>query len=149
MQQELRNNNWMRSLTRKITSAVHIEEFVSLWIRIQDVHLQQGVQDSITWRGPRMGLTPPARLTEFNSNARSSCSVLNSFGKHKWRTNARYSPGFWCKIKFLRRTTYKREGDHTKNTACCAIVPWKPASTYVYVALLLRRFGIKSSLGKT
>ena len=48
VQQELRNNNWMRSLGRIITSAVHIEEFVSLWIRIQDVHLQQGVQDSIT-----------------------------------------------------------------------------------------------------
>ena len=99
--------------------------------------------------GPRMGLTPPAQLTEFNSKARSSYSVLNSFGKHKWRTNARSSPRFWCKIKFLQRTIYKREGGHTKNTACCATVPWKPASTYVYVALLLRRFGIKSSLGKT
>ena len=47
VQQELRNNNWMCLLRRKITSAVHIEEFVSLWIRIQDVHLQQGIQDSI------------------------------------------------------------------------------------------------------
>ena len=50
MKQELRNNNWIRKLQRKITSAVHIEEIVSLWIRIQDVHLQQGVQDTITWR---------------------------------------------------------------------------------------------------
>ena len=50
VKQELRNNNWIRKLQRKITSAVHIEEFVSLWIWIQDVHLQQGVQDTITWR---------------------------------------------------------------------------------------------------
>jgi hypothetical protein len=50
VQQELRNNNWMRSLRGRITSAIHIEEFVSLWVRIQDVHLQQGAQDSITWR---------------------------------------------------------------------------------------------------
>ena len=50
VQQELRNNNWMHKLGRKITSAVHIEEFVSLWIRIQDVHLQQGVQNTIIWR---------------------------------------------------------------------------------------------------
>ncbi|CAD6224553.1 unnamed protein product [Miscanthus lutarioriparius] len=35
VQQELRNNNWMHKLARKITSPIHIEEFVSLWIRIQ------------------------------------------------------------------------------------------------------------------
>jgi hypothetical protein len=34
VQQELHNNNWMRSLRRHITTATHIEEFVSLWIRI-------------------------------------------------------------------------------------------------------------------
>ena len=50
VQHELWNNNWMRSLRGKITSAVHIEEFASLWIRIQDAHLQQGLRDSITWR---------------------------------------------------------------------------------------------------
>jgi hypothetical protein len=38
------------SLRGRITSAVHIEEFISLWVRIQDVHLQQGVRDSIVWR---------------------------------------------------------------------------------------------------
>jgi hypothetical protein len=50
VQQELRNNSWIRSLSNRITSATHIEEFASLWIRIQDVQLLQGVQDSITWR---------------------------------------------------------------------------------------------------
>jgi hypothetical protein len=39
VQHELWNNNWIRSLRERITSAVHIEEFMSLWVRIQDVHL--------------------------------------------------------------------------------------------------------------
>jgi hypothetical protein len=50
VQQELRNNNWIRSLMGHITTATHIEELVSLWIRIQEVHLVQGVKDSITWK---------------------------------------------------------------------------------------------------
>ena len=32
LQHELWNNNWIRSLRGKITSAVHIEELASLWI---------------------------------------------------------------------------------------------------------------------
>jgi hypothetical protein len=34
VQHELRNNNWIRSLRERITSVVHIEEFISLWVRI-------------------------------------------------------------------------------------------------------------------
>ena len=49
VQQELRNNNWILSLRGHIASATHIEEFISLWIRIQDVQLIQGVPDTITW----------------------------------------------------------------------------------------------------
>jgi hypothetical protein len=40
---ELRNNSWIRSLNGRITTAVQIEEFVSLWIRIQNIHLTQGI----------------------------------------------------------------------------------------------------------
>ena len=50
VQQELQNKNWIRSLRGKITTATHIEEFVSLWIRIQNVQLLPGVRDSITWK---------------------------------------------------------------------------------------------------
>jgi hypothetical protein len=39
VQHELQNNNWIRLLRERITSAVHIEEFVFLRVRIQDVHL--------------------------------------------------------------------------------------------------------------
>jgi len=50
VQQELQNNNRIHSLRGKITTATHIEEFVSLWIRIQNVQLLLGVRDSITWK---------------------------------------------------------------------------------------------------
>jgi hypothetical protein len=50
VQQELQNNTWMNRLRNKISTPQHIEEFVSLWIRIQAIHLQEGVRDSITWR---------------------------------------------------------------------------------------------------
>jgi hypothetical protein len=44
---ELQNNSWIRSLNGRITTAVQVEEFISLWIRIQNIHLTQGVRDSI------------------------------------------------------------------------------------------------------
>ena len=50
VQQELQNNNRIHSLRGKITTATHIEEFVSLWIRIQNAQLLPGVCDSITWK---------------------------------------------------------------------------------------------------
>ena len=38
--QELQNDKWIHSLRGKITYTTHIEEFVSLWIRFQNIHLQ-------------------------------------------------------------------------------------------------------------
>lgn len=37
VQQELDQDTWIRSLRNKITTATQLQEFVSLWIRIQDV----------------------------------------------------------------------------------------------------------------
>ena len=50
VQQELHNYSWIRSLRGRITSAVQVEEFVSLWIRLQSIQLTPGVRDSIIWR---------------------------------------------------------------------------------------------------
>ncbi|WVZ89665.1 LOW QUALITY PROTEIN: hypothetical protein U9M48_036039 [Paspalum notatum var. saurae] len=47
---EINGGNWIRSLRSKITSTVQIEEFVSLWITLQDFQLQPKVLDSITWK---------------------------------------------------------------------------------------------------
>jgi hypothetical protein len=50
VRQELQNNAWIRALMGKITTTTHIEEFVSLWLRIQNVQLFPGVRDSIIWK---------------------------------------------------------------------------------------------------
>ena len=50
VQQELQSNKWIRSLQGKITTATQVEEFVSLWLRIQNIHLQPHMQDSIAWK---------------------------------------------------------------------------------------------------
>ena len=49
MRQELQNGNWIRSLRTQITTFVHIQEFIALWIKIQDVQLTLDMQDSIVW----------------------------------------------------------------------------------------------------
>jgi hypothetical protein len=67
-----------------ITTATHIEKFVSLWIRIQEVHLVQGVKDSITWKW-----TPDG-----NYSTRSAYRIQfrGSFAKfprdHIWKAHA-------------------------------------------------------------
>jgi hypothetical protein len=45
-------------------------------VRIQDVHLQQGVRDSIAWRWPRTGCIPPVQHIGFNSKASSVYSEI-------------------------------------------------------------------------
>ncbi|WVZ57411.1 hypothetical protein U9M48_007799 [Paspalum notatum var. saurae] len=40
----------------EITTAVQIEEFVSLWIRLQQVHLQPEIEDAITWKWTSDGI---------------------------------------------------------------------------------------------
>ena len=78
VQQELINNNWVRSLRGRITSTVHIEEFVSLWIRIQDVHLQHNVRDSAIWRWTTNGVysTRSAYRIQFKGSFRFFCSDM-------------------------------------------------------------------------
>jgi hypothetical protein len=46
VQQELHNHAWIWALRGRITTATHVEEFVSLWIRLQNIQLQPGMQDS-------------------------------------------------------------------------------------------------------
>jgi hypothetical protein len=50
VRQELQNDNWIRVLQTRVTTTTQIQEFISLWIKIQSVHLQPEVQDSITWK---------------------------------------------------------------------------------------------------
>ncbi|WVZ62277.1 hypothetical protein U9M48_012041 [Paspalum notatum var. saurae] len=47
---ELSGENWIKTLRRKITTTVQIEEFVSLWTRLRDFQLQLDLPDSIVWK---------------------------------------------------------------------------------------------------
>jgi hypothetical protein len=55
VQQELDNGRWMHYLRNRVSTTKHMEKFVSLWIRIQAVHLQPGVRDSIILRWTATG----------------------------------------------------------------------------------------------
>jgi hypothetical protein len=50
IQQELHNNNWIRLLRGRITTATHLEEFVLLWLRVQSIQLQPRIRDSVVWK---------------------------------------------------------------------------------------------------
>jgi len=50
VEQEMRNDAWISALRNKITTTVQLQEFVALWIRLQDVSLQSEMQDTISWR---------------------------------------------------------------------------------------------------
>jgi hypothetical protein len=67
VQQELQTDGWIRSLRGKIITATHLEEFISLWIKIQNIQLQPGVQDSVTWMWTPDGIysTRSAYLIQF------------------------------------------------------------------------------------
>jgi hypothetical protein len=81
--QELRNNTWTRVLRDKITTATHIEEFVSLWLRIQNVQLFPGVRDSIIWKWTADGYysTRSAYRIQFNG------SYGTFHNKHIWKAH--------------------------------------------------------------
>jgi hypothetical protein len=46
----LHNNTWIRALRGKINDATQLEEFISIWIRIQEVQLVPDIEDSIAWQ---------------------------------------------------------------------------------------------------
>jgi len=143
VQQELWNNNWIRSLRGHIASATHIEEFISLWI--QNVQLIQGVPDTITWIWTSDGIcsTRSAYRIQFKG----------SFARFRrdqiWKAHAENK----CKVftwiliheKILTTDNLQKRAGHTRITVPYATGPLKPAFICAYAAPSLRRFGTKSS----
>lgn len=78
VQQELHNHAWIRALRGRITTATHVEEFVSLWIRLQNIQLQPGIQDSIVWKWTPDGKysTRSAYQIQFQGSFRKFCPDL-------------------------------------------------------------------------
>jgi hypothetical protein len=56
VQQEFNNNSWICLLRGRITTTTHLEEFVSLWLRVQSIQLQPGIRDSIVWKWSTDGI---------------------------------------------------------------------------------------------
>jgi hypothetical protein len=118
--QEHRNNNWIRSLSGHITSATHVEEFVSLWIRIQDVHLLQGVPDSITWKW-----TPNGTYSTRSAYRMQFCGSFGTFRSDQiWKAHVENK----CKVftwilihgKVLIADNLRRRGwPHQDHSALC------------------------------
>jgi hypothetical protein len=148
VQHELWNNNWMSSLREKITSAIHIEEFVSLWIRIQDVHLQQGVRDSITWRWTPDGVysTRSAYRIQFKGSFRYFHT--NIIWKAQVENKCKIFTWILVQDKILTAQNLQKRGwPHQDHCVLCN----GPLETYTFVcaAHLQRWSGTKSSLGRT
>jgi len=76
VQQELHNNSWIRLLRGRITTATHLEEFVSLWLRVQNIQLQPGIRDSIVWSPDGIYPTRSAYRIQFQGSYRRFRSDL-------------------------------------------------------------------------
>jgi hypothetical protein len=135
----------------KITTTTEIVEFVSLWTRIQDVHLLPGVSDTITWKW-----TPDGVFVRFYGAYRAH--FLGSFRHLKvdliWR--ARMEPKYkifaWILLQnkiLITENLAARGWPLTNRRAPFALPRWKQDPTYVCTALLPKRFGIRCWRRKT
>ncbi|WVZ92634.1 hypothetical protein U9M48_038683, partial [Paspalum notatum var. saurae] len=73
--QELSNNAWIRTLKNKVTTTTQIEEFVSLWIRLQHTHLRENIADSITWKWTPDGI--------YSTSSAYRAQFLGAYRRHK------------------------------------------------------------------
>jgi hypothetical protein len=49
--QALHDGEWIRKLSAEATISIeHLTQFVHMWVRIQGVHLNEDVDDDITWK---------------------------------------------------------------------------------------------------
>jgi hypothetical protein len=121
VKQELQNNSWIRSLSGQITTAVQIEEFISLWIRFQNIHLTPGIRDSIVWRWT----TDDTYSTRLAYRMQFKGSYKGFQSNLMWEAHADNK----CKVfawilvreKSSRRTTCTREDGPIKTIVPCAM----------------------------
>ena len=118
--QELTNNFWISALQNKITNTTQLEEFVSLWIRIQGVFLNSKIEDSITWKWTPNGI--------YSARSAYWAHFIGSFRSFNtdiiWRTRAENK----CKVfawiliqdKILTADNLTRRGwPHQASCALC------------------------------
>ena len=86
VQHELHNHTWIRALRGRITTVTHVEEFVSLWIRIFSCSPEY--KTPLPRNGRLMENTRLARHIAYSSMGASGNSAQTLFGKHIMKINA-------------------------------------------------------------
>ena len=120
VRQELSNGNWIRSLRTRITSAVLLQEFVGLWIRIQSVQLQPEVPDSITWKwtADRVYSTRSAYRVQFRGSHRKFQHDL--IWKAKAKNKCKIHAWILLHDKILTADNLQKRGwPHQEHCALC------------------------------
>jgi len=97
--QELANNSWISALQNKITNTTQLEEFVSLWIRIQGVFLNSEIEDSSLGNGHQMALILHGKHIELSSSDLFGASTRTLSGVRGLKTSVKCLHGFSSKKK--------------------------------------------------
>ena len=79
----MNNSTWIKTLHHKITTATHVEQFVSLWTRIQLVHLQPEREDQIKWKWTADG--------KYSARSAYRAQFIGTYNRHQtkliWRAH--------------------------------------------------------------
>jgi hypothetical protein len=96
---EFQGHFWLRQM-RRMNSTTQVREFILLRQLIQQVHLHKEREDKLTWRWTSNGA--------YSANSAYRVQFLGSiqddrfgytFGRQRWKINANFSAGSWCKGK--------------------------------------------------
>ncbi|PNT65131.1 hypothetical protein BRADI_4g37815v3 [Brachypodium distachyon] len=103
---------WVCALRGKISNAVQLDEFVSLWLRLQ------------------------ARRIRLNSSAPSMPNTQTLSGKPRPKTSANSSPGFLCRTRSSPSTISPSGAGRTLLDVPFALILMRPGHTFSFDAPL-------------
>jgi uncharacterized protein with LGFP repeats len=80
--QDLHNKGWVQNIKMDANLTVqHIHEYLGLWLRLQDVHINDGCADTIVWNLTSNGEYSSASAYE----AQFFGATLTNFNKMVWK----------------------------------------------------------------
>jgi len=123
VQQELHNASWTNHLSGWINTAEQLEEFVSLWLRVQAIELQQDVEDSITWRWTADDCS--SARSAYTVQFRGSYTLVNSVAIWKAEAQNKCKVFMWILVqgKLLTAKNCSKGDGRTVNIVCFATAP--------------------------
>jgi hypothetical protein len=133
VQQELHNGRWMHYLRNRVSTTEHIEEFASLWIRIQAIHLQPGMRDSIIWRWTANGSY--STRSAYRIQFKGSYGIFKSDLIWKAQTENKWKVFIWILVQekiLMVENLQKRGWPHQDHCVLCN----GPLETCLHLSLL-------------